>query len=121
MAAWDEFCRLYAPVVFRVAIGRGFQVADAHDLVQEVMLSVARSVEQWLERTDRGSFRAWLLRIAHNQAFDRINARATRALGTDGSEAERKLAEQRQSSMNTWLRFTTSRRARIHSNLRFWS
>lgn len=93
VAAWDEFVGIYSPVVYRVAIGRGFQVADAHDLVQEVMLSVARSVTQWLERTDRGSFRAWLLRIARNQAFDLINDRATRTLGTDGSATEKMLAD----------------------------
>lgn len=93
VAAWDEFVRIYSPVVYRVAIGRGVQAADAQDIVQEVMLSVARSVSQWLERTDRGSFRAWLLRIARNQSFDLINARATRSLGIDGSEAEKLLAD----------------------------
>jgi RNA polymerase sigma-70 factor (ECF subfamily) len=93
VAAWEEFMELYSPVIFRVAIGRGFQAADAENIVQEVLLSVARSVTQWLERTDRGSFRAWLLRIARNQAFDLINARATRSLGTDGSVAEKMLAD----------------------------
>lgn len=92
VAAWDEFVGIYGPVVYRVALGRGFQAADAQDLVQEVMLSVARSVEQWLDRSDRGKFRPWLLRIARNQAFDQINARATRTLGTDGSEAEKVIA-----------------------------
>jgi RNA polymerase sigma-70 factor (ECF subfamily) len=93
VTAWEEFMELYSPVIFRVAIGRGFQAADAENIVQEVLLSVARSVTQWLERTDRGSFRAWLLRIARNQAFDLINARATRSLGTDGSVAEKMLAD----------------------------
>ena len=68
-------------------------MADADDIVQEVMLAVARSVTSWLERTDRGSFRAWLLRIARNQAFDLIHARATRTLGTGGLEAEEVLGE----------------------------
>ncbi len=93
VAAWEEFVELYSPVIFRVAVGRGFQAADAENIVQEVLLAVARSVTQWLERTDRGSFRAWLLRIARNQAFDLINARATRTLGTDGAEAQQLLGE----------------------------
>ena len=92
VAAWEEFVVIYSPVVFRVARGRGFQAADAENIVQEVLLAVSRSVEQWLQRTDRGSFRAWLLRIARNQAFDLINARATRSLGADGREAEEMLA-----------------------------
>lgn len=92
VAAWEEFVRIYSPVIFRVAVSRGFQRADAHDIVQEVLLRVARSVSQWLERTDRGSFRAWLLRIARNQTYDLINAKATRSLGTDGQKAEELLA-----------------------------
>ncbi|HAD61741.1 MAG TPA: sigma-70 family RNA polymerase sigma factor, partial [Planctomycetaceae bacterium] len=75
VAAWDEFSAIYAPVVYRVAIARGLQAADAENLVQEVMLSVARSVDQWLERTNRGSFRAMLLRISRNAAVDILTRR----------------------------------------------
>ena len=49
------------------------------------MFAVARSVSQWLERADRGSFRAWLLRITRNEAVDTISRRATRPLGRDGA------------------------------------
>lgn len=87
VAAWDEFVEVYGEVVFRVAKSRGFQTADAEDLVQEVMFAVARSVAQWLERGDRGRFRAWLLRIARNEATDMITRRATRSLGADGVAA----------------------------------
>lgn len=93
VAAWDEVVGIYSPVIFRVAVGRGFQAADAENVVQEVLLAVARSVTQWLQRTDRGSFRAWLLRIARNETFDLINARATRTLGADGHAAEQLLAD----------------------------
>ena len=92
MAAWDEFTGLYGPVVFNVATSRGFQAADAEDLVQEVFMAVASSISNWLQRDDRGSFRAWLLRIARNAAVDMITQKATRSLGRDGSEAEVHLA-----------------------------
>lgn len=91
--AWGEFVELYSPVVFRAAVARGLQVADADNIVQEVFLAVAKSVGRWLERSDRGPFRAWLLRIARNEAFDLINAKATRKIGTDGSEGEHLLAD----------------------------
>ena len=91
-AAWDEFATIYGPVVFNVAIGRGFQAADADNLVQEVFMAVAASVSNWLERDDRGSFRAWLLRITRNAAVDMITQKATRSLGLDGSEAQVHLA-----------------------------
>ena len=93
VAAWDEFATIYSPVVFRVALGRGFQRADAENIVQEVLLAVAKSITPWLERTDRGPFRAWLLRIARNAACDLMTARATRPLGQDGAAADRLLSE----------------------------
>lgn len=92
LAAWDEFAAIYGPVVFSIATSRGFQVADADNLVQEVFMAVASSVSDWLQRDDRGSFRAWLLRIARNAAVDMITQRATRTLGRDGSEAQAHLA-----------------------------
>jgi RNA polymerase sigma-70 factor (ECF subfamily) len=92
LAAWDEFAEIYGPVVFIVAIRRGFQAADADNLVQEVFMAVAGSISNWLERDDRGSFRAWLLRIARNSAVDMMTQKATRPLGRDGSEAQFHLA-----------------------------
>ena len=92
VVAWDEFAAIYAPVIFRVATSRGFQAADAENLVQEVFLAVANSVASWLEREDRGRFRAWLLRIARNESVDMLTERATRPLGRDGSTADRDLA-----------------------------
>ncbi len=89
VAAWDEFAELYGPIVFRVARRRGMQSADAENLVQEVLLAVAQSVTKWVERTDRGSFRAWLLRIAHNEAVNMLTQRSTRQLGHDGLKGQR--------------------------------
>jgi RNA polymerase sigma-70 factor, ECF subfamily len=64
--------------VFRIAVRHGLQPADADDLVQEVSISVARSIGKWLEREDRGSFRAWLFVIARNCAIDFIRKPARR-------------------------------------------
>lgn len=88
VAAWAQFTELYGPVVFRVARRRGLQQADAENLVQEVLLAVAQSVSGWIEREDRGRFRAWLLRIAHNEAVNMLTQRATRSLGLDGLQGQ---------------------------------
>lgn len=93
VAAWDEFAAIYGPVVYRVAVSRGFQAADAENIVQEVYLAVASSISSWLERDDRGRFLAWLLRIARNAAVDLLTLRATRSLGQDGSRAEAAFAQ----------------------------
>lgn len=91
VVAWEEFAELYGPVVFRAARRRGFQIADAENLVQEVLMAVATSLPRWIERDDRGTFRAWLLRIAHNEAVDMLTERDTRALGQDGDRGRQLL------------------------------
>jgi RNA polymerase sigma-70 factor (ECF subfamily) len=91
--AWEDFAELYGPVIYRVALAKGLQSADADDLVQEVFLAVSLSISQWLVREDRGAFRAWLVRIARNEAIDRMRLRATRSLGCGGSTAEQMLAQ----------------------------
>ena len=92
-AAWDEFIELYGPIVFRVGQRGGMQPADSENLVQEVLMAVAQSVEKWLKRNDRGSFRAWLLRIAHNETVDMVTARSTRKIGCDGEHGQRLLEQ----------------------------
>ncbi len=91
LAAWDEFTGLYGPVVYRVARKRGLQAADAENLVQEVLLAVAQSVSRWIERDNRGSFHAWLLRIAHNEVVDTLTRPSTRSLGQDGERGQKLL------------------------------
>ena len=91
--AWEESTGLYGAAVFRVARRRGLQAVDAENLVQETLLAVAQSVSQWVERDDRGSFHAWLLRIAHNEAVDMLTQRATRPLGQDGERGRKLLDE----------------------------
>ncbi len=42
--AWTEFTAIYSPLIYRLACRKGFQDADAQDLVQEVL---ARSLPPW--------------------------------------------------------------------------
>lgn len=85
-ASWDEFSEIYSPVLFRVALKRGLQAADADNLVQEVLLAVAQAVDVWLERDDRGSFRAWLMAIARNESIKILTRGSTRTTATGGGQ-----------------------------------
>jgi RNA polymerase sigma-70 factor, ECF subfamily len=91
--AWADFVQIYAPLVYRLGRRQGLQPADADDLVQDVLAAVARSVEAWLGRSDRGQFRAWLLRIAKNQAINALTRRKNRTIGSGDSDMAQLLSQ----------------------------
>jgi RNA polymerase sigma-70 factor (ECF subfamily) len=91
--AWDVFLEIYEPLLFRLARGRGMQPADAEDFVQEVLTAVARNVEGWVASENRGPFRAWLFRIAHNLGVNFVTRPKHRRLGTGSSQIAQMLQE----------------------------
>lgn len=68
--AWEEFTQIYRPLIFRIAISRGLQPADANDVVQEAMSRVAKSIRLFDPDPDKGSFRGWLSRITRNLVIE---------------------------------------------------
>ena len=87
--AWEEFCDIYLPVIFRIAKARGLQDADAHDVSQNVLVRVARSVKNWSPDEERGSFGAWLGTIARNLLIDFLRSNKKQHTTTGGSDIER--------------------------------
>jgi RNA polymerase sigma-70 factor (ECF subfamily) len=66
-AAFEELVRRTSRLVFaRLYLETG-DAHQAEDLLQETLLTAFRSLDQL---TEPGKFRAWLLRIAQNQAID---------------------------------------------------
>lgn len=74
-ASWAEFLAIYQPVVLRMARRRGFQEADALDVVQQVFFSVSRSIGSWQSGDDMPPFRAWLSTIARNAITQTLTRR----------------------------------------------
>lgn len=91
--AWHEFVSIYEPFVYRFARRGGLQDADARELVQNVMLSVARAVGRWRCDKNVGKFRTWLFRIARNQLID-ISGRLKRQITSGGGTSMVGLLEQ---------------------------
>lgn len=83
-AAWAEFLEIYQPVVFRMARRRGLQDADAQDVMQQVFLSISRSIEGWVPGDLKPPFRAWLTTIARN-AITKALSRRPRDAATDST------------------------------------
>jgi RNA polymerase sigma factor (sigma-70 family) len=91
--AWAEFTAIYAPLIERLARHRGMQDADAADLVQEVLRTVARAIERNAFDPARGSFRGWLFRIARNLMINFLISQRRHPQGSGDSNMQRLLEE----------------------------
>jgi RNA polymerase sigma-70 factor (ECF subfamily) len=77
--AWAEFVDLYAPLVYGFARRHGLQNADAADLTQEVLRSVAGAVGRLNYDPGRGTFRGWLFTVVRNRLRNFLAARRRHA------------------------------------------
>ncbi|HEY2883341.1 MAG TPA: sigma-70 family RNA polymerase sigma factor [Pirellulales bacterium] len=81
-AAWHEFAQIYMPVVYRLALRKGLQHADAEDLAQQVLAAVSKAIDRWQSDPTRAKFRTWLHRIAQNLIINALSrARPDRGSG----------------------------------------
>ena len=80
--AWVEFVQLYTPVIFRTACYLGLQPSDADDVVQQVLLSVSRALQQRPHDPEQAKFRTWLSRVTRNATLNALTrAKPDRATG----------------------------------------
>lgn len=68
--SWREFFDRYWRLIFSFARRAGLSEADAEDVVQEVMISLARNVKEFRYEPGRGSFKSWLLVVTKNRIID---------------------------------------------------
>lgn len=69
-AGWREFFDTYWELIYRVARRSGLGDADAQEIVQETMLSVAKQMPGFRYDPAQGRFKAWLLRVVHRRVAD---------------------------------------------------
>lgn len=72
--AWNQFARLYTPLLFFWARRMGLSLEESEDLVQELMLIVMDKVQNF-EHRGKGSFRAWMRTVAISKCRDRFRRR----------------------------------------------
>jgi RNA polymerase sigma factor (sigma-70 family) len=91
--AWQEFVRLYGPVIYGFARKRGLQDADAADLMQEVLRSVSSAAQRLDYDPHRGTFRGWLFTITRNKVFNFLDSRNRRVVGSGDSRVQQRLEQ----------------------------
>lgn len=95
---WREFSSIYRPLIFRVALAKGLQHADADDLTQDVLAVVERSLGSF--DSSRGSFRSWLYQITRNLVVNHLT-RGRGPVGTGDSNVAQILAQHPQPNDDT--------------------
>ena len=98
--AWDEFARIYRPVVYRLTRLRGLQDADAEDLVQKVLTAVASAIPNWKRSDPNARFYHWLSRVAKNAVINAL-VRQPKDRAVGGTTATELLNLQRDRSIDS--------------------
>src|SRR5688572_22033962 len=78
-AAWEEFFELYAPLLEGYARAHGLARDDAEEVRDQCLEVLSRKLPDFEYRRERGSFSAWLHRIARAKVIDLVRAREVRA------------------------------------------
>lgn len=74
--SWDDFARTYERLILGVAHRSGLTDAEAQDVLQEVLLSVARTIAAFQHDPQRGSFKSWLLNLTRWRITDQFRKRS---------------------------------------------
>jgi RNA polymerase sigma factor (sigma-70 family) len=58
--AWRSFSHLYGPLIFSFLRRRSLQDQDAAEVMQESLLQISKSIQNFSYQPERGRFRAWV-------------------------------------------------------------
>ncbi len=90
--SWRDFSRTYERLVLGVGRKSGLTEAEAQDVLQEVLLSVAKTIGEFQSSARRGSFRAWLLNLTRWRIADQIRRRQALPPGQSGADVSDRTA-----------------------------
>jgi RNA polymerase sigma factor (sigma-70 family) len=74
-SSWEDFFETYWKLIYGVAIKGGLNDAEAQDVVQETMISVAKHMPRFKYDPAIGSFKSWLLNMTRWRITDQFRKR----------------------------------------------
>lgn len=72
---WKEFFDTYWKLIYAVALKSGLSDEEAQEVVQETVITVARSIKKLKSDPTRGSFKGWLLKTTQWRIADQFKKR----------------------------------------------
>jgi RNA polymerase sigma-70 factor (ECF subfamily) len=73
--SWKEFFDTYWRLIYNVAVKSGLSDAEAQDVVQETVITVAKGIKGFKADPARGSFKGWLLKTTRWRIINQFNKR----------------------------------------------
>src|SRR6185295_89775 len=70
--SWKDFFDTYLRLIYAVAIKSGLAEAEAQDVVQETVITVAKGIHTFKRDREKGSFKGWLRNIIRWRIADQI-------------------------------------------------
>jgi RNA polymerase sigma-70 factor (ECF subfamily) len=80
-ASWKEFFDTYWKLIYAVAVKAGLSDAEAQEVVQETVITVAKKMSDFKTGPAFGSFKGWLLHVTRWRIADQIRKRDTHLRG----------------------------------------
>jgi len=77
---WTTFFDTYWSLIYSSALKMGLAEDEAEDVVQDTVIAVSKAMPAFKYDPDRGTFRAWLLKITSCRIRDRIRRRPNELL-----------------------------------------
>lgn len=73
--SWKQFFDSYWRLIYGVALNSGLSEAEAQDVVQETVISVAKDIQKFKRDRTLGSFKGWLRNIIRWRIGDQLRKR----------------------------------------------
>ncbi len=84
--SWQEFFDAYWKLIYSVALKAGLSDAEAQEVVQETVISVAKKMPEFKADPAAGSFKSWLLTLTRWRIVDQARKRQGKANPDGGQE-----------------------------------
>lgn len=81
--AWEEFVRLYRPILLRYARARGLNPSDAEDIAQSCLATITEKIASFEYDPTRGRFRGWLRMMVNRRVLNMLQKRRERSADSE--------------------------------------